>query len=474
MAAAHRLQRLMPQAELQLFEARDRLGGPLHTIRSGDSIVEQGADSFQITKPWAAELCRELGLADQIIPTSEQHRRAFVVRDGGLLPVPDGFVLMQPHNLRAIWRSPVLSLRGKLRISAERFVTRPSAVMAPDYDESVASFAIRRLGQEAYQRLVQPLLAGIFVADAQRLSLAATYPEFLQAEREYGSLWCASRARLKVEHAASAAFEGAASQASAARYGQFVTLRRGVYSLIEALVDSLPKDSLQLGAKVKYVACDSDERWAVTANDGGPHAFDGLILAASAPQAGRLLADCDAELGKQLMQIEYASSVVVTLVYNRDQIAHPLDGFGAVVPAAEKRATIALSFLTVKFPGHAPPNKTAIRVFMGGALNPQMVDRPDDELIAFARQEVETLLGCRGAPLETHVACWRESMPQYHVGHLKLIESIEQRVASHPRLHLAGSAYRGVGIPQCVHSGRAAAERLAEELSNGVWRRAPR
>jgi oxygen-dependent protoporphyrinogen oxidase len=173
----------------------------------------------------------------------------------------------------------------------------------------------------------------------------------------------------------------------------------------------------------------------------------------------------DSSLADRLARIEYASSAVVTLVYRREQVTSALEGFGAVAPAIENRRIVAASFLNVKFPAWAPADCAVIRVFMGGALRPEMIDRSDAELVAVAREEMEALVGARGAPTETHVARWRDSMPQYQVGHLTLVAEIEQRVAAHPGLELAGNAYRGVGIPQCIRSGRAAAERLVEQLT---------
>lgn len=465
LAAAHRLHRLMPHAELRLFEASGRLGGPLHTLCSHDSSLEQGADNFLIKSPWALDLCRELNLADRLVPTNEQHRRALVVRAGKLVPVPEGFVLMRPQSLSAMLRSPVLSTAGKLRLLAEPFVRVPPAATNPDYDESVASFATRRLGREVFERLVQPLVAGVFVADAHRLSLAATFPEFLQAEREHGSLGRSVRAARVSRHDGQAAASDREPPA-AARYGQFVTLRHGLNTLVNALERALPAGVVRLRSAVMSLAPAAPRGWVAAMAEGGVlESFDGVIVATHAPQAGRLLAGADRELTAHLDRIEYASSVVATLVYRSEQVTRPLDGFGVVVPAIENRPIIAASFLTVKFPGHAPPGRTVIRVFFGGVLRPEMVDRTDAELLSIARSELAELVGAAGEPRETHVARWRQSMPQYHVGHLRLVETIERRVAEHPGLQLAGSGYRGVGIPQCIHQGRTAADRLVEQLA---------
>lgn len=455
LAAAYRLQQLAPRAQVQLFEASDRLGGPLRTLHVGDVLLEQGADSFLTRTPWAVELCRKLGLSDELVPTNAEHRRALVVRDSRLYPVPEGFVLMRPGGARAILRSPLLSVAGKLRLLAEPLIRAP--VDGPvSNDESVADFATRRLGREAFERIVQPLVAGIYVADARKLSLRATFPEFLDAERTHGSL-CAARRRAR-----QTATEE--SDGSSARYGAFVTLRRGMGQLIDALSDRLDNQSISLSTPIGRVAPSSPGKWTLTIAGGveqGP--FAGVILATQAPHAGRLVESFDSQLASLLGRIEYASSAVVTLIYQREQIPRPLDGFGVVVPAIENRPIVAASFPGVKFSHASPADLAPIRVFLGGALRPELVDRDDAELIALSRQQLAELLGARGEPRDVHVARWRDSMPQYHVGHVGLIEEVEHRAATHRGLALAGNAYRGVGIPQCIHSGFQAAERLARE-----------
>lgn len=468
LAAAYYVRRSLPRVELRLFEARDRLGGPLYTLISGDIVLEQGADSFLIKTPYALDLCRELGLADRLVPTGEKFRRALVVRAGRLVPVPEGFILMNPQNLRVILQSPILSAAGKLRLMAERVAPVPRAAHQADYDESVASFAIRRLGREVYERLVEPLVAGIYVADAHKLSLAATFPEFLAAERTHGSLLAATRAtRLAARRQASVSNgQSAPPAASTARYGQFVTLRGGLKVLVDALTRSLPASAVRLMTPVNRIELRPSGRWTVTPAGGEPpEHFDGVILAASAQQAAQLVSPWDDELAHRLAQIEYASSTVTTLVYRRDQIAHPLDGFGAVVPAVERRPIIAASFLHVKLPTHVPKGLAVIRVFAGGVLHPETIDLDDRQLIATAKQQLAELVGAGGEPLEIHVARWRHSMPQYHVGHLQLIDAIDQGVRKYPGLQLTGSGYRGVGIPQCIRSARDAATRMAEALS---------
>lgn len=466
LSAAQRLHTLLPSAELRLLERSDRVGGPLDTIRRDGWLLERGADSFSTKLPDAVALCRELGVGEEIIGTNAQHRRALVVRGGRLLPTPAGFVLMRAQKISGVLRSPVLSLRGKLRLLAEPLIAAPAAVYEPDYDESVASFATRRLGRETFERLVQPLLAGIYVADAEKLSLAGTMPEFLAAEREFGSLTRALRRTPRDEAAAEQ--RRVEKDSSGARYGVFVSLRDGLSGLVRALVDALPAHAVSTGTQVDLVERVGESRWQLRLSGrSGPQTelFDGVVIAAPAPRAADLLAAVDVDLAAELGQIRYASSAVVGLVCRREQIEHPLDGFGFVVPAVEGRDLVAGSFASVKYPGRLPDDLVHLRAFVGGVLRPELVDRSDDELVALARRELEGLLGLRGVPLATDVARWRESMPQYDVGHVQRVDRLMARADALPRLALAGNAYRGVGIPQCIASGRAAAESVADQLS---------
>lgn len=466
LAAAHRLHALFPTAELRVYERRKRVGGPLDTLHQDGWLIERGADSFTTKLPGAVELCRELGIAEEIIGTNEQHRRALVARGPRLQPTPAGFVLMRANSVAGVLRSPVLSLRGKLRLLAEPFVRRAAGIEQPQYDESVASFATRRLGREAFERLVQPLLAGIYVADAERLSLAGTMPEFLQAEREHGSL---TRSLWRGSQAAPSQQQQAENMSRGARYGVFVSLRGGVGQLVQSLMDALPVGTVETGAEVQQVARTDEGRWTLTvAGAAGTRAehFDALVMATPAPRAAALLADVDTELAGRLARIRCASSAVIGLVCRREQIEHPLDGFGFVVPAIEGRDLVAGSFASVKYPGRVPDDIVHLRAFVGGALRPELTDLPDAELVQLARREFGELLGLRGEPVWSDVARWHESMPQYDVGHVPLVDGLMARAAQLPRFALAGNSYRGVGIPQCIAGGRNAAESVAAQLND--------
>lgn len=456
LAAAHRVTELAPQAQLTLFEAGDRLGGVLRTEQHDGYLVELSADMFITNAPWGIDLCRRVGLADDLMPTRESHRRSFVVRDGRLLPVPIGFHLLSPSRVWPLLRSPLLSWPGKLRVVCEPLVRR----RRDSADESLASFARRRLGREAFERLVQPLVAGIYTADAEQLSMAAALPRFVEMERRSGSLtrgaWQEARQR-----------DG--SNSSGARYGLFVAPRDGMSSLVDAIVQRLPADSLRLNSTVAQLATIGGT-WLVTVG-GNAIEFDAVIVALPAYAAANLLVGVSAELSTDLRAIAYAGCAIAVLAYRRDQFGRNFDGFGFVVPRVENRDILAASFASAKFDGRAPDDRVLIRVFLGGAERPDQLDLVDSQLVTLATKDLASLLDIRGEPELTRVVRWPRSMPQYHVGHIDLVRRVEQQVAGWHGLALAGNAYHGVGVPNCIHSGEQAAECVLAAVSGQTMSR---
>jgi protoporphyrinogen/coproporphyrinogen III oxidase len=454
LAAAHRLAELDPKLEITLLEAGSRLGGVLHTVRRDGFLIEQSADNFIANVPWAIELCRRIGLADQLIPTSSGQRNALVVHNGRLEKVPPGFMLMAPSRIWPLVTTPILSPWGKLRLLGEYFVPRRKA----DGDESLAAFARRRLGREAFERIVQPLVGGIYAADPEKLSLEATLPRFVEMERRYGSL---IRGALRQRTASS---EEEAEAGSGARYGLFVAPREGLTSMVEAVAARLPRGTIRLGCPVEQVSRDPDGTWKISlaASAAGPPEIqcDGLIVTLGADLAARLIESIDHRLAADLGRIAYSGTAIASLAYRRDAVSHALDGFGFVVPAVEKRRILAGSFASVKFAGRAPDDMVLVRVFVGGACQSEMAELPDDELRKIAADELRVLLGTHAGPVLCDIARWPRSMPQYHLGHAKLVADIELAAARWPHFALAGNAYHGVGIPHCIHSGQQAAERI--------------
>ena len=457
LAAAFRISELQPSACVRLFEASSQLGGSLRSLREDDLLIELGADNFITNVPWGLDLCRRLGMEGDLLTTDEQRRQAFVVHRSKLVKVPQGFLLMTPSRLWPILSTPLLSPLGKLRLLAEWFL--PARKLLDD--ESLGSFVRRRFGCEVFERLVQPLVGGIYTADPERLSLQATMPRFLEMEQKHGSL---IRATLKGRSPSE-------PQESGARYGMFVAPRDGMASIAERIAEKLPADSIQLHAAIDRIERSADGLWRLsilTSPRGEPRLperaeFDAAIVALPAHRASQLLAPLDAELSELLGEIPYAGTSVVTLVYRRHDIGHPLDGFGFVVPAIEKRQILAASFASNKYPGRAPDGQVLIRVFIGGACQPELADLSDERLQAIAVTELAELLQIQGQPLKVGIARWPRSMPQYHVGHTEIVERIETLAWKHPGLALAGNAYHGVGVPHCVRSGELAAERVLIE-----------
>jgi protoporphyrinogen/coproporphyrinogen III oxidase len=463
LAAAHRLTELQSGAEIVLFEGSSRLGGVIETVREGGFLIEKSADSFITNLPWAIDLCRRIEFADQLIPTDAANRGAMVVARGKLERVPDGFLLMAPERLRPVMRSPVLSVRGRLRLARERFI-KPRR---DDSDESVASFARRRLGRETFERLVQPLVGGIYTADPEKLSMTATMPRFLEMERQHGSLRRGLQAERSVRNSPESTSGGELPQADAgARYSMFVAPRGGLSSLIAAISARLPSGCVRLNSSVERIE-QGNGKWRVLlkSDPATSEDFDDLIIASAAPTAARLCESVDATLAAELAAIEYAGSAIVVLGYDRAQIQHPLDSFGFVVPAIEGRPILSASFSSVKFPSRAPDGKVLMRIFFGGALQPEALELSDERLIEVAHEELGDLLGVFGEPNLKKVFRWPRAMPQYHVGHVERLKRIEDRLSQLPGLALAGNAFRGVGIPQCVRSGEEAAEKVLSALA---------
>ena len=461
--------RLMQQAQagglpldVVLLEASDRLGGVIATRHQDGLLLEEGPDCFLATKPWGVELCDELGLSAELIGTTTEHRQSFIVRRGKLVPVPQGFYLMAPGSLWPFVTTRAFSWSGKLRMALDLVLPR----RIPEDDESLADFVTRRLGREALERMAQPMVGGIYTADPRRLSMQATMPQFLEMERRHRSLILALRHRQRQTGAQQPGVSGA-------RYGLFASFRHGMQTLVDALADRLPAGTVRLQTPVRSVRRNPDsQRWTVSpqacpgprSGDGPDLEADALCLALTAPHAARLLTGLDPELAAGLHDIPYASSAVVTLACNRADIAHPLNGMGFVVPAVEQHNLIACSFSSVKFAGRAPAGMVLLRAFVGGALQQEQALWPDAKLQDAVLQDLRQLLGLTGKPTLCHVSRHPSAIPQYHVGHLARIERLEAAARRWPGLALAGNAYHGVGVPDCIRSGDDAARGLVQSL----------
>ncbi len=456
LAAAHRLIELsagqLPPLEITLFEASPRLGGIIGTQRIDDYLVDTGADSFLTNKPGAIGLCKRLGLESRLVATDTRYRGVHVLFDGRPVPVPEGFQLLSPSAIWPILTTPILSPWGKLRMLMEYFV--PPGDVA---DESLADFVRRRFGRETLDRLVQPLVGGIYTSDPEKLSLAATMPRFLDMERAYGSLIRASRKEKKSKRAMASD-----TTSGGARYGLFAGFAGGMEELLAAL-----RTQANLGCNVRtgmrihsLSQVGSSAGYSVVLANGTQELFDAVVVATTAHQAAKLLGELDPALSSELNQIEYASSAIIVTAHKLANVRHPLNSFGLVVPHRERRRILATSFSSRKFPERAPAGSVLMRTFVGGAMQPELNDYEDASLKRIVRDELADIFGIQGPPEIELVVRYPRAMPQYHVGHLDRVNRLESLTATHPGLALAGNAFRGVGIPDSIVSGEAAAETI--------------
>lgn len=435
--------------DVTIVEVDERPGGVVASVRRDGWLVERSADSFLAARPEGIRLVERLGLSGELVGIAAPVRRALILHEGRLVPVPAGFRLLAPGQVWSLLTTPLLSLTGKLRLLCEPLIRRGCGE-----DESLEQFAVRRLGREAFERLVQPLVSGIWTADPARLSMAAACPDFLAMEQHDGSLFAGELARLR--------FAPRGQSASGARYGQFVSLASGMETLPRRLAERV-RDSGGRFVRGRVVAVRRlGDRWQVEIEGQPAISTDAVIIALPAPAAAAVLREADQTLAAYLHEIEYAGSAVVSLGYARRDVAHPLDAAGIVVPRREGRRILAISFLSSKFPGRAPEGHVLIRVFVGGALDPAAALLDDTALLARVRYEAADLLGIRGEPRLVQIDRWHAAMPQYHVGHVQRVAAIRERAAALPRIALAGAAYEGVGIPQVIASGQQAAMTVAQ------------
>ena len=467
LAAAYELEKARAAGravEYTLFEAHERLGGVLSSEIVNGAVLERGPDSFLSEKPTAAELCRELGLGAELTPSNDAARKTWIVVRNRLVPLPDGLMFLVPTKLIPTALTRLFSLPTKLRMALELLLPpRPSGWP----DESVATLVERHFGREAVDRLADPLLSGIFGGDAAQLSARAVLPRLVEMESQYGSLtrgMLAAHRQMRARVKAAVQKNGTAQAGSrAAPRPIFTTLRGGMQQLVDALNARLNPASIRLFTPVSGLE-KVDGGWMVKAG-GTAEFYDAVILASPAWAAGALLGPVDAELGEELSAIPYSSSITVNLIYDEAKLGRLPDGFGFLVPAVEGRVLLACTFVHRKFLGRTPPGKAVLRAFLGGMKNESLLAGTDDVLAATVRRELSEILGgvVSGIGIEpefAQVSRWPRAMAQYAVGHQERLERIAVRVAALPGLRLAGNAYDGIGIPDCIRLGRKAAREL--------------
>ena len=428
-----------------LLEAADRFGGVIRTERAAGFLLEAGPDAMLAQKPAGIALARELDLGDRLVPTNLEQRGVYVLHRGRLHALPEGMVLAVPTRLLPFLVSGLFSPLAKLRMGFD--LVRPAR--RDGADESVASFLRRRFGRECVERLGEPLLAGIHSGDPERLSIRATFPRFVELEQRHGSLirgmWAARP-------------QGPPGPPTA----PFHSLLGGMAELIDALVARLPTEALRRATPVRGIRV--VDGFDVETDHGRIHA-KALVLAVPPAKAAPLLDPIVPEAGPVLRAVPAASTATVLLGFRREDVAHPLDGYGLVVPSKEARSTAAVTFASTKLPGRAPAGAVLLRGFVGGIRAPGVLAQDDAALIDGVRRDMRDVLGLLNEPVVARVFRWPEATPQMEVGHLERVAALDERMVAVPGLHVGGAGLRVTGVPDCIAEGTRLAEAAAAYVS---------
>jgi oxygen-dependent protoporphyrinogen oxidase len=431
------------EIECTVLEAGDRWGGKVLTEQiehaTGAYTLEGGPDSFISQKPWAAALARELGMGGELIGTNDASRKVYVVNRGRPVPLPDGVLLIVPTKFKPFALSRLISPIGKLRMGMDLFIPprRDGA------DETLAEFVRRRLGDEALDKIAEPLLSGIYNAEADRQSLLATFPRFRALEEQHGSLTRGILSSRRKGHGKPQNGTGTGTGPTSA----FLSLRRGAGQLIEGLVAALSQIA-DLRTDTRVTGLAHNGQWTVSLDDDSSIAADAVILALPAFVAADLVRPHAREAAELMDSIRYVGTGTVSLAYRAADLAAAPVGFGVVVPRSERRPINAITFSSVKFDHRAPEGYALLRVFFGGSRSPQSMELSDVELLATVRRELAVLAHIDAEPLFHRIHRWPRSNPQYDVGHLDRVVEIEKHLP--PGLYVTGSPFRGVGLPDCV------------------------
>ncbi|MBR5244300.1 MAG: protoporphyrinogen oxidase [Thermoguttaceae bacterium] len=461
LAAAWRLSKIAPELDVVLWEKTGRVGGVIGSKKIDGFHLEASVDNFITTVPWALDLCKELGFENELTSTNNRYRRTFVVRKRRLFPLPDGFMTMAPTKLYPMATTPLLSPFGKLRCALELILPRRRS----QDEESIAAFVTRRLGREAFERLVEPLVGGIYGGDASRLSLQATLPRFAEMERKDRSLiWSMKKSQKKAKRVKR-------EEESGARYSFFLTLNCGMEELPRRLAERLEAENrarVELNREAVRLEKAPDGGWLLTDSTGKTERFDAVLCATPSDAAGELFRSVAPITSEVCAQTERTGTAIVHLAFRNEQVKRPVAGMGFVVPPSEGNGLLAGSFSSFKYPSRAPEGTTLLRIFVGGARSPDSLTIPESELTARVLAETRALLGVEGEPLMTDVARFPNAMPQYYLGRLDAIRRLREELAATPTLALAGNALEGVGLPACVKSGNDAADKIAADLGFAV------
>lgn len=512
LSAAYSLQEEARAAGLPLtctlLEGDTRVGGKIKTEHIDGFTIDGGPDCFLSRKPWALQLCRKVGLSSDLMGTNDDRRKTYVLNKGKLTPLPDGVMLIIPTRMMPFVTSTLISWPGKMRMGMDMFIPP----RRDESDETVGDFVRRRLGSEALDKIAEPLMSGIHISDPEYQSLLGSFPLFREMERKHGSL-IRAMLRQKAAHAQNGGMRGAAERAlygglqqitrmvgvpvppelprsghsngrapapAHAHNGHhphgapqtplpmFMTLRHGLGQFVQAIADALEKDTIYTGKQVvkleQRTSSDDEPRYRVFTADGDTFEADAVVLASPSYVTAELLAQIDPTLSAALNRIRYVTTSTVSLGYRMRDIGKPFDGFGFVIPRKEHRQITGCTWTSTKFDHRAPDDRLLLRCFIGGPGHEDRAELDDESLVAMVRRELEDIMGLRAEPVLTRIFRWTKANPQYDVGHLERVSQMHAMCANHPGLFFAGSAYEGVGVPDCIHQGQKAAKKALAHL----------
>ena len=435
--------------EIVAFESDSRFGGVIRTERLEGCLVEAGPDSFLTSKPWARELCDDLRLSNQLIGSRDAERKTYVLVRGRLEEIPAGLQMMVPTRVGPVLRSSLFSPSTKLAMLSEYLL--PPEPLGVDDDESVASFVSRHFNAEVVERLADPLLSGVYGGDTSRLSVRATLPQIVESEARHRSLVRGALESRRNHHT------GAQSPPL------FTSLREGMQRIIDSVLRQFPRETLRASSPVNMLRPGSSA-WSVRSK-GAEEEFDHVILAVPPQLTARLMKDIPgSERPVEILgELSSTSAVTVTLGYKRAELRLPA-GFGFLVPRSEGKRVMACTFVHNKFEHRAPAEMALLRVFLGGARDAQVLELGEAEILELVRRELREILKIQSEPRFARVYKWHHAMPQYEVGHLLRIATLEMHMQRFPGLHLTGNAYHGIGIPDGVRIGRSAADAIIRRM----------
>ncbi len=438
--------------EWTLYEKSGRLGGVIKTERRDGYVLEAGPDSFLTIKPDGAQLCRDLGIGDQLISSNDSERKTYILVRGCLIPIPDGLQFMVPTRVWPMVTTPLFSWVTKLRMAAEVFSSRRAG--RGSEDEAVAEFVRRHFGREMVERVAEPLLAGVYGGDATNLSLRAVLPRFAEMEREQGSLVRATLGARRQSQAQGAA-RNRETENTANAQPLFTSLKNGMQQMVDAIIGLLPADALRVEQRDLKLRRAGDE-WLIQTG-GTSLRFDAVLLAVPAPVSATLLRPMQAQLAGLLEKIQYTSSAAVALAYDRADLP---PGHGLLVPRSEKRKMLACTFVHKKFSHRAPEGSALLRCFFSSSRVPELLNYDDAALVEIARKELREILGLSDSPRFSNVFRWACALPQYEVGHLERVAETERLLNEMPGLEIIGNSFHGIGVPDCIRSARLAVSKI--------------